>query len=225
MYPPIRRTALAGRSSLAVLGFRRHTSRQASMAVHSPVDLRHGLDAWNPRWEEWLLAGLVTWLWLAPPCCSFSPLRNLDRGGPLRPPSRPYGPPGCKETMLGNALWRRALALARLAHQLGIPVTIEHPNRSTAWRLRETHRLARLPGFHFATFDHCMYGGRAPAGSRNKKTTRLLTTAPWAQAACVRCDGGHVHSPPLRGGRATLAGEYPLGFCEAWAEGCRQAQA
>jgi hypothetical protein len=192
----------------------------AGMAMHPPVELQAGLDAFDPLWEAWLLAGLICWLWLAPPCSSFSPLRNLDPGGPLRPRGLPYGPPGSAEARLGNSLWRRALFLARLAHQLGIPVTIEHPQRSLAWRLKESQRLIALPGFQLHTFDHCMYSGREPRGSRNKKTTQLLTTAPWAASVCRRCDGRHPHTEPLRGKRAKAAGQYPEGFCSAWAAGC-----
>ena len=32
---------------------------------------------------------LLLWLWMAPPGGSFSPLRNLDHGGPLRPRGNP----------------------------------------------------------------------------------------------------------------------------------------
>ena len=55
------------------------------------VDVVGVLDAWIPAVEEALKNGEVGWLWMSPPRGSFSPLRNLDHGGPLRPGGSPAG--------------------------------------------------------------------------------------------------------------------------------------
>eukprot|EP00439_Symbiodinium_sp_Y106_P075620 s2733_g15.t1 len=49
-----------------------------------------------------IASGEVTWLWITPPCNSFSPLRDLDRGGPLRPKGDPEGDATNPEVQRGN---------------------------------------------------------------------------------------------------------------------------
>ena len=54
-----------------------------------PVDILHGGDVLDSSIEDSILLRLMMWVWLAPPCGSFSPLRNLDYYGPLRPKGNP----------------------------------------------------------------------------------------------------------------------------------------
>ena len=72
--------------------------------MHYASELQKGpeFDVFNPRLDELIKSKKVGWLWLAPPCKSFSPLRNLDRNGPLRPKDAPEGDPGNPEVKLGN---------------------------------------------------------------------------------------------------------------------------
>ena len=76
----------------------------AGCPMHAPVEILMGSDAFSPEVHQLLRGRAVRWIWLALPCCSFSPLRNLDAGGPLRPPGRPEGDESRAEVALGNAL-------------------------------------------------------------------------------------------------------------------------
>ena len=125
--------------------------------MFNPVDILWGVDAFEPWIDELIDSGKIGFLWLAPPCGSFSALRNLDRGGPLRPRGRPEGDPNNPEVQLGNALWLRALALAWLAWKRGIPFFIEHPRGSKAWLLVETMKLREAPGVFTVEAHWCQY--------------------------------------------------------------------
>ena len=166
---------------------------------------------------------LLLWLWMAPPGGSFSPLRNLDHGGPLRPRGNPQGDESNWEIARGNQLWRRALELAHTCLSLCIFFFIEHPRGSKAWQLPETRRLMNRPGVFLAEVHWCMYDENR-VGDPNKKPTRVLTSAPWFKKLVRVCDRSHHHGPPLRGKRAKLAGAYPWGFCRLLAQACSEWQ-
>ena len=125
-----------------------------------------------------LLSGKVSWIWLAPPCGSFSPLRNLDKGGPLRPSGNPMGDEANPEIALGNRLWRRALQLAWLCYKHGIYFMLEHPRDSKAWLLPETQNLWSQHGVFAVQLDWCMFDDHEREGLPNRKPTRILASAP-----------------------------------------------
>ena len=191
--------------------------RAAGIAMFNPVDILWGVDAFEPWIDELIDSGKIGFLWLAPPCGSFSALRNLDRGGPLRPRGRPEGDPNNPEVQLGNALWLRALALAWLAWKRGIPFFIEHPRGSKAWLLVETMKLREAPGVFTVEAHWCQYEDEDRVGLPNRKPTRILGTGSWIKPVVKTCRGEHAHGRPLRGSRAKLAGAYPWGFCRALA--------
>ena len=198
--------------------------RQFGIRMLDPVDILFGSDVLSADIERTILLRLVLWLWMAPPCGSFSPLRNLDRGGPLRPKGNPAGDEDKWEVARGNQLWRRALELAHICLSLGIYFFIEHPRGSKAWQLPETQRLREQPGVYMAEVHWCMFEDEERVGNPNKKPTRVLTSAPWFKNVVRVCDQSHVHGPPLRGRRARLAGAYPWGFCRALAVACSEWQ-
>lgn len=186
----------------------------AGFNMLDPVDILWGVDAWESWIDRVIQDGSIGWLWLAPPCCSFSALRNLDPGGPLRPKGCPQGDERIPEVKRGNELWRRGLHLAWLALCCGIPFFLEHPANSKAWELPETKRLLRAVGVKCFVVDWCAYPDHDRLGDPNRKPTRLVTTAGWLESVVKRCPGNHNHGPPLRGSRAKHAGAYPWGFCE-----------
>jgi len=192
------------------------------LRVEHPVEIATGLDAFDSSIEKRLLEGRISWLWLGPPCSSFSSLANFDAGGPLRPKGSPEGDESNVRVAEGNRYWRRAIQLAEVSYACGVPVAIEHPKLSRAWGLRETQQLSKKPGMQFAHFDHCMYAGHRHDHLPNRKATRLLTSAPWADTVCICCDHSHSHGEPLRGKRAKQAASYPATFCAAWARGFKQ---
>ena len=174
-----------------------------------PAEILRGSDVMCPMVDLVIRLKQVSWVWLAPPCGSFSPLRNLDIGGPLRPKGRPEGDEGVPEVALGNKLWRRAIELATLCWSLGIYFFIEHPRGSKAWLLWEIQCLMQRVGVKLYEVDWCMYDDDDRVGDANHKPTRIMTTAPWFESVVRKCDGEHVHGPPLRGARAKAAGAYP----------------
>ena len=128
-----------------------------------------GVESWI---EFYIDNGYIGWLWLAPPCGTFSALRNLDRGGPLRPKGCPEGNKDNPEVALGNRLWRRALFLAWIAGKRGIPFFLEHPQGSKAWLLKETQKLWSAAGVFSVVVDWCQYSDRDRIGAPNKKNFR-----------------------------------------------------
>lgn len=204
----------------------------AGFEMFDPIEISMGRDAFEP-WLEWLLAsGRVAWVWLSPPCGTFSPLRNLDHGGPLRPKGCPEGDPNNPEVAKGNALWFRALQLAWIAYKHGVPFCLEHPLGSKAWLLDETQPWFSLDGLFSHVVHWCAYDDDR-TGLPTKKPTRLLSSFGWLSSVVRRCPGCQAHGPPLRGERARLAGAYPWGFCRElaasylkWRDGevgCRRA--
>ena len=166
-------------------------------------------------WVTTVIAlGRIGWLWLAPPCSSFSALRNLDPGGPLRPKGFPEGDESKEDVRRGNALWRRALELATLAYNNGIPFFIEHPRNSKAWLMKDSQKqLFNRPGVQSWLVDWCAYDDDRNGEPPNLKATRIVGTGGWLDPIAKRCPGNHQHGKPLRGSRAKLAGAYPMGFC------------
>ena len=193
---------------------------KAGLIMFDPVDHLWGTDAFDSRIDWLIKTRQVRWLWLAPPCSSFSPLRNLDRNGPLRPADRPEGNESIWEVQVGNSLWYRALNLASLIVEQDGFFVLEHPRDSKAWALKRTHQMQRFQGCKLWSTDMCAYGGAFNPGLPNQKPTSLLTNAPWVPWVLKRCPKDHVHGPPLRGARAKAAGAYPNGFCEALADAC-----
>ena len=196
--------------------------RLLGLGMMDPIELRLGRDAFDSEIERVLRDRLVTWIWLAPPCSSFSPLRNLDVAGPLRPRGFAEGDEGCAEVWLGNCLWRRALYLAQVAIDHGIFVFIEHPRNSKAWLLRDTELFQNQAGLIKHRADWCMYSDPSRPDLPNQKPTVILSNAPWLKSVVRRCDHSHVHGPPLRGSRATRAAAYPWQFCVELADAFRK---
>ena len=186
----------------------------AGLQMFDTVDILWGADAFEGWIDEYLVKGKIGWLWLAPPCSSFSPLRNLDKGGPLRPKGKAEGDERNPHVKLGNKLWRRAIQLAWAAYRLGIPFFIEHPQGSKAWKMKITQRLISASGVHSWMADWCAYDDPEREGPPNRKPTRVVGSGLWLGKVFRKCPGGHVHGAPLRGSRAKAAGAYPWGFCE-----------
>ena len=195
-----------------------------------PIDLRHGphSTAFAPKIDRDIISGKLGWLWLAPPCTTYSSLQNLRRGGPLRTKDRPYGDPSIERVAHGNACWGRSCELARLIHHHGGQFIIEHPANSFAWQLSESIALYSMPGVHKIKIDQCMHG------AATLKPTYLLTNAPWVLPLEIRCSHDHVHAAHLVGSAASQAASYPPGLCRSLAaararwerrDGCRAAAA
>ena len=59
--------------------------RSAGLSMLDPIDLMWGRDAFDCWLDQLIRSRHICFIWLAPPCSSFPPLRNLDNNaGPLR---------------------------------------------------------------------------------------------------------------------------------------------
>ena len=67
----------------------------------------------------------VVWLWLSPPCSSFSALQNGHRDGPWHTKVEPRGH-GRAETEEGNQIWRRYCQITQVANKSRVQTILEH---------------------------------------------------------------------------------------------------
>ena len=195
---------------------------EAGLEMMQPIDILWGIDVFETWIDQLFETGELGWVWLAPPCCSFSALRNLDRNGPLRPRGKPEGDESIAEVKLCNALWRRALQLAWKAWRFGIPFFLEHPRNSRAWLLRETGQLFGAADVRGYEVHWCGYSDEERLGLPNKKPTRIVTSVRWFSEVVRVCPGDHEHGPALRGSRAKRASAYPWGFCRLFASALKK---
>ncbi|CAE8629979.1 unnamed protein product [Polarella glacialis] len=93
--------------------------RALGLPVLTPVEISMGFDVMSDLVDQLILTDEMGWIWSSPPCCSFSPLRHLDKYGPLRPKGHPEGDSSTFEVWLGNRLWLRSLYLVKLAWTKG----------------------------------------------------------------------------------------------------------
>ena len=196
--------------------------REAGLEMVDPVDTLWGISAFEEWIDELILSGRVQWLWLAPPYSNFSPLRSLERGGPLRPAGNPEGDPSQPAIALGNCLWERALHLVDLMLQVGGFFVIEHPRRSRAWSLRVTELFSGRGVACKLKVDWCAFCESNTPEPPLKKPTVLYTNAPWVSQVVKLCPRDHQHAAPLRGKRAKAAEAYPEKFCQVLADACRE---
>ena len=194
--------------------------REAGVPMLDPWCFERISTSFDGHLEELMRGGQVRWAWLAPPCGSFSPLRNLDVGGPLRRKGVPEGDPHNLEVQLGNSQWRWSLHLMSLLIEAGGFVFLVHPKNSVAWRLEETNRFIQQHNLRRVRIDSCAYQHRGmPIGVLpNLKPWIIATNSPWIDAAVLTCPGNHQHGSPLRGRRAQEAEACPTGFCEKLAD-------
>ena len=203
--------------------------RRAGCEMLDPVDILYGKDALEAQWGELLRAKGVSWVWLSPPCSSFSPLtavgKHKVREGQAWPAHQPRKflrlngwPEGCElhpRVAIENHLWRHAVRLASLAYENGIPFFLEHPLRSKAWQFREIELLREKAGVSRHILHMCAYSNVNNGELPYKKPTCILTSAPWFGAVVKTCPGCTSHGGPPREPRPRQTGEYPRALCDS----------
>ena len=206
--------------------------REAGLSMLEPTDFYRHEAPLLPEFVAGsvlaaIVEGQVQWLWLRPPYPSFSPLRNLDKGGPLRGPA---GSELVPEVVLGNLWWEVALTLAERITEAGGYFFIEHPRASRAWTLRETELFCRLECVRTLTCNLGDYRRSPNDVPVRSKPIRLLTNAPWSIAVeqvKARAIAAKAAQP---GSRAPSNAVYPWEFTrrlahglKTWKTGCETA--
>ena len=155
--------------------------------------------------------GDVRWLWLAPPCSSFSAAQNGCVRGRLRSNERPEGErPDDPRVIEGNALWDHAIRIIKCCLLRGVGFVLEHPVSSYAWKLPESRQILNHPNVSRILLHLCMFADSAE--TRTKKPTQLLTSISLLKELGKTCDGRHSHAPHLCGIRAKQAAQYSRNF-------------
>ena len=178
---------------------------------------------------QWIEAGKVDAVMLAPPCGTASrareipvPQRHRLRKGmqpaPLRSEAEPMGLSTLRgvakiKVMTANKLYAFARRVIDLCNERGIPFVCENPRRSLMWL---TDPFMLLPSnCHFQHIHSCMYGGK-----RKKRTSFLMNFH--AANLLLECDDSHTHLPwglveQSVGSEikfsTSLETEYPSGLC------------
>ena len=164
---------------------------------------------------KWLGSSPVVFLYLSPPCSSFSALQNGHRDGPWRSKLCPWGF-GRPEVIEGNEIWSRACKLVTAANGAKVQTILEHPLSAYSWALDSTKALLKIAGMCEHVVDLCMFCD-VPGAPRPQKPLRFYSTAPWFSTIVKRCDHCHPHSPHLCSRAAQKSAQYPRHFCAALA--------
>ena len=147
--------------------------------------------------EQQVKDGSVDFIWMGPPCSTFSRARNIRPGPPvLRSPEHPWGLPGLsaanKKLVAGaNLLSIKCARLAAAATCSGVGWGLEnpepHPGTVSLFHLPLWVDLALTAGATCHDFDQCRFG------SLTKKPTRVLSWGIDLSALQGRCN--HTPTP------------------------------
>ncbi len=163
-----------------------------------PVDILifPWMDILNPMFM-YLVLGLILehrfwFVWLAPPCSSFSWACNRFLSTCMRSISFPNGLPTLstasqEKVTMGNALRDAATTLARTQHSVGETHAAEQPGTSLMLGTPEFTEMEEDTGAVRAYRDQCQDG--APW----KKFTAVSSNDPAVLEAERLCNGGHEH--------------------------------
>ena len=168
---------------------------KGGIPMHRAVDDLWGLDVFDSWIDELILSGRVGFVWLAPPCSGRE---------------------------LGDALWKRALALAQLAISVGIPFFLERPAKSKAWLMDETQAFLSRTGHRLHQVQWCAYADHERNGCPVPRPSKIYSSAQWLPFILHQCPGSHIHGPLPRGSWSKIAASYPLGFCQLFVQALRR---
>jgi hypothetical protein len=208
--------SFVGREFFAGVGAITNAFRAEGFPMDKPFDVKMDShddmlnDAMFEALLKWLDGCPVRWIWLAPPCTSFSALQNGHREGRWRSREHPEGFGRC-EVVEGNVLWNRTLVLAKRALELGIDFAVEHPMTSYAWGMDSTKALLNDKRVSLSMCDLCMFAGPSSLHP-HKKPLKIMTSASWVRSSLRRCDNTHTHAPHLCNTSAQKSSAYPQAF-------------
>ena len=171
-------------------------------------------EAWERIFEA-INRGLIQFVWMGPPCTSFSPARRHQPGPrAVRDAANPRGLPRqhltqaeVEQVRLANYLVVQCGRTATLAHEARVGFAIENPTPwddprcASMFDFHEIRELKVLPGVEFLDFDQCTMG------AASAKPTRIvyygIRISGWAR----HCD----HEPQYHWCEYRNASGHPVG--------------
>ena len=147
-------------------------------------------------------------LMLSPPCCVFSPLRNLTNF--KRDPSEVQS-----EEAQGQQHLDFAVSLANLQIENGRGFLFEHPRGAKSWRTSSLQRLASNQAV-------CAFGLQGTQGLHKKPTLLLTNIEELALTLAKRCNQQHEHQPIEGGSLSRASAQYTDAFVDAILKGIRK---
>ena len=183
-------------------------------SVNSVDDDLANDEVWERIFEA-IRRGLIQFVWMGPPCTSFSPARRHQPGPrAVRDAANPRGLPRqhltqaeVEQVRLANYFVVQCGRAAVLAHECKVGFAIENP---TPWNdprcasmfdFQEIAGLRELPGVEFLDFDQCTMG----AGSA--KPTRIVYCGIQISGWSRQCD----HRPRYHWCEYKDASGHPVG--------------
>ena len=155
------------------------------------IDVRFGdeHDITRPRlWQAivgWIQAGWVLYVLLAPPCASWSRIRNAGTGPPpLRDDDHIWGLSTVRDSEkwkvdLGNSTLRVSVCIFRACLRAGVPALIENPLTSWMWVAPPMATLMLCKNVRWVRSDFCQWG------TPWRKATRFV---------CCHLDVAHIEN-------------------------------
>ena len=134
---------------------------------------------------------------LSPPCCVFSPLRNLTNYKCDLATVR-------QEEREGRLHLDFAVSLALLQMRSGRGFVFEHPKGASSWRTTSLQKLSQDKSVFSMQLDMCAFGLRGDTGLRRKPTLILTNIETLVQTLSKRCSQQHAHQP-IEGGAVSRA--------------------
>ena len=149
--------------------------------INSADDNLGNDEVWERIFEA-ITRGLVQFVWMGPPCTSFSAARR-HKPGPraVRDAANPRGfsrqyltPAEVEQVRLANYFVVQCSRTAKLAHEKGVGFAIENPTPwddprcASMFDFQEMKDLRDLQGVHFLDFDQCTMG------ASSEKPTRIV---------------------------------------------------
>ena len=152
---------------------------------------------------------------LSPPCCVFSPLRNLTN-------YKRDAAEVQEEEQQGRLHLDFAVSLAFLQLRNGRGFVFEHPKGAKSWRTETLQSLAQHREVFSIQLDMCAFGLHGGGGLRKKPTLVLTNIEPLVRALSKRCDQQHSHQPIEGGSLSRASAHYTDAFVDAILKGIRK---
>ncbi|CAE7419175.1 unnamed protein product, partial [Symbiodinium pilosum] len=152
---------------------------------------------------------------LSPPCCVFSPLRNLTNH------KRDFTEVQSEEAQ-GRQHLDFAVALANLQIENGRGFLFEHPLGAKSWRTASLRRLATNQAVFTVQLDMCAFGLQGTQGLHKKPTLLLTNVEELASTLARRCNQQHEHQPIEGGTLSRASAQYTDAFVDAILKGIRK---